>query len=122
MFEGQTLTRGIPYIERNVLNHAKNNLPKRYLQNVKIWYNKSRNEKPQTWFASVICKKHIRLPSLQICFFIGYCCLLKIIQIAIIKEKAMIVNPINETKRDRPQSLQFKICNDWGLSPFVSLI
>ena len=79
MFEGQTLTRGIPYIERNVLrfkgqkgtvlNHAKNNLPKRYLQNVKIWYNKSRNEKPQTWFASVICKKHIQ-PASYRCVFL----------------------------------------------------
>lgn len=52
-------------------------------------------EKPQTWFARFVCKKHIAR-SRQMCFFIGYLLLLIIITSAIIKAKAMIVTPINE--------------------------
>ena len=44
----------------------------------------------------VIYKKTHQLPSLQMCFFIGYSLLLKIMQIAIIKVKARIVTRINE--------------------------
>ena len=53
-------------------------------------------EKPQTWFASYMIKKHIEPVKLQMCFFVGYFCLLIITTIAIIKANVMIVTPINE--------------------------
>lgn len=52
-------------------------------------------EKPQTWFARLLCKN--TSPCQDRCvFFIVYLLLLIIITNAIIKAKAMIVTPINE--------------------------
>ena len=52
-------------------------------------------EKPQRWFAWLYVKKHISR-SRQMCFFIGYFCLLIITTNAIIKADVMIVTPIKE--------------------------
>ena len=43
----------------------------------------------------VVLKTHLTGKFTDV-FFIGYCCLLNIMQIAIIKVSTMIVNPINE--------------------------
>ena len=43
----------------------------------------------------LICETHLTV-KLQMCFFIGYFCLLIITTNAIIKANAMIVTPINE--------------------------
>ena len=48
-------------------------------------------EKPQTWFASCMFKKHIEPSSYRCVFLLVYLLLLKIIASAIIKAIAMIV-------------------------------
>ena len=56
-------------------------------------------EKPQTWFASNrYVKTHRTRQSLQMCFFIGYFCLLIITTNAIIKANAMIVTDTRPAK------------------------
>ena len=52
-------------------------------------------EKPQTWFASLVCKKTHRTVKLQMCFFIVY--LLKIIT-SIIKANTIIVSTTKPNK------------------------
>ena len=52
-------------------------------------------EKPQTWFASLICKKHTEPPSYRCVFFIVY--LLKIIT-DIIKANTIIVSTTKPNK------------------------
>lgn len=53
-------------------------------------------EKPQTWFAKLICKKNtLNWAKLQMCFFIVY--LLKIIT-SIIKANTIIVSTIKAIK------------------------
>ena len=52
-------------------------------------------ENPQTWFAGFICKKHIKLGKLQMCFFVVY--LLKIIT-SIIKANTIIVSTTKPNK------------------------
>ena len=53
-------------------------------------------EKPQTWFAYCDIKNTSTTVKLQMCFFVGYFCLLIITTKAIIKANVMIVTPINE--------------------------
>ena len=91
-------------------------MPKRYLQNVNIWYNKNRNEKPQTWFASCINKKRIAT-TITDAFFIGYSLLLKIMQIAIIKAKAMIVTKISE--KNNMYKIAISVDSIISLTPFM---
>ena len=52
-------------------------------------------EKPQTWFASLVCKKHTEPPSYRCVFFIVY--LLKIIT-NIIKANTIIVSTTKPNK------------------------
>ena len=53
-------------------------------------------EKPQTWFAYCDMKNTSTTVKLQMCFFVGYFCLLIITTKAIIKANVMIVTPIKE--------------------------
>ena len=53
-------------------------------------------KKPQTWFAYYRVKNTSTTVKLQMCFFVGYFCLLIITTKAIIKANVMIVSPINE--------------------------
>ena len=63
-------------------------------------------EKPQTWFASYICKKTHLTVKYRCVFFIGYFCLLIITTNAIIKANAMIVTDT------RPAKSNFIISNN----------